>query len=167
MQSTTAVCLTSRSIQLRHGSVFMALASILLKSALELVALFVVVVVFAVVVVVGFGKPAAKLACWLRRSARDKERKKLASFLIGRPRKGANIITGSSDFKITKHFTGLTSGGLAMASIISQLAFLVHLEHWPQQESRWQSTKTHWHLISILVVLAPSRLYLLIWVCQR
>ncbi len=108
MQSTTAVCLTSRSIQLRHGGVFMSLASILLKSALELVALFVVVVVVAVV---GLGKPSAKLACWLRRSARDTERKKLARIRIGRPRKGANIITGSDDFKITKHFVGLTSGG--------------------------------------------------------
>lgn len=110
MQSTTAVCLTSRSIQLRHGGVLMSLASILLKSALELVAL---------VVAVGFSESAAKLADWLRRSARDKERKKLARIRICRPRKGANIITGSSGFKITKHFGGLTSGGSAMASIIS------------------------------------------------
>lgn len=119
MHSTTAVCLTLRSIQLRQGGVFMSLASILLKSVIELVALFAVELV---VVAVWFGKPAAKLACWLRRSARDKVRKKLAGIRIGRPRNGANIITGSSDFKITKHFAGLTSGGLAGASIISSLA---------------------------------------------
>lgn len=100
----------------------MSLASILLKSAVELVALLVVVVVVLVVVAVWFGKPAAKLACWQRRSARDNERKKFARIRIGRPRKGANIITGSSDFKITKHFAGLTSGCLALASIISSLA---------------------------------------------
>lgn len=116
MQSTTAVCLTSRSIQLRHGGVFMSLASILLKSPLELVALLVVVVI---VVDDGLSTSAAKLACWLIRSARDNERKKLARNRIGRPRKGANIITGSGDFKITKHFGDLTSGGLAMTSIIS------------------------------------------------
>lgn len=119
MQSTTAVCLTSRSIQLRHGGVFMSLASILLKSQLELVALLVVVVVVVVVFDVGLSTSAAKLACWLIRSARDNERKKLARNRIGRPRKGANIITGSGDFKITKHFGDLTSGGLAMTSIIS------------------------------------------------
>ena len=51
----------------------MSLASILLKLAVELVALFVVV---PAVVAVWFGRPAAKLACWQRRSARDNERKK-------------------------------------------------------------------------------------------
>ena len=96
----------------------MSLASILLKSPLELVAPFAVVVV-VVVFDVGLSTSAAKLACWLIRSARDNERKKLARNRIGRPRKGANIITGSGDFKITKHFGGLTSGGLAMTSIIS------------------------------------------------
>ena len=117
MQRTTAVCLTSLSIQLRHGGVFMSLASIVLK--------------FAAVLATGagdevellLGLPVA-MALGALSSSRDSAVNKYARVRIWIPTKGANIITGSSDFKITKHFAGLTSGCLALASIISSLALL-------------------------------------------
>lgn len=102
MQRTTAVCLTSLSIQLRQGGVFMSLASIVLKSAAVLangagdeVELL-------------LGLPAA-MALGALSSSRDSAVNKYAGVRIWRPIKGTNIITGSSGFKITAHYQGLTS----------------------------------------------------------
>ena len=115
MQRTTAVCLTSLSIQLRQGGVFMSLASIVLKSAAVLangagdeVELL-------------LGLPAA-MARGALSSSRDSAVNKYARVRIWRPIKGANIITGSSGFKITAHYLGLTSAWRPMPGIIVQVA---------------------------------------------
>ncbi len=115
MQRTTAVCLTSLSIQLRQGGVFMSLASIVLK--------------FAAVLATGagdevgllLGLPAAMVLGALS-SSRDSAVNKYADVRIWRPINGTNIITGSSGFKITAHYLGLTSAWRPMPGIIVQVA---------------------------------------------
>ena len=66
------------------------------------------------------GSPAARATGALvkRRDRSVNALNKLARVRISRPTKGANIITGSCDFKITEHLSGLTSGLRPLPRII-------------------------------------------------